>query len=279
MRSNDLPLITKYYKETLEKRKQAIINKNNYFDQYKRAFISIFDIQDILADLNNIILYTDASIKSIKMDNEKIRYGCPGFIPVGGGMTIKPYTHILYKSTNNESEVYAVYMALYYALYNKFCHYKDIYIVSDSKITIEGLRSWVFDSWTIRNGDLFTSSGQHVSNQTIFKNIIYMISACESKVHFIHINGHINVIDMENLKTAHQSFLIQNKMDTDIQSLFTMATFNNFIDLETRNRLDNLKEQSCFENYRDRGLLPIDNNIQNYFNVGDLSNYKSKIIQ
>ena len=78
-------------------------------------------------------IFTDASVYKSK----NIIFGSPGYVAVIGEQIVDERSIILTESTNNESELYAIYMAIQYALCNRD-KVEVINIFSDSQFAIFG---------------------------------------------------------------------------------------------------------------------------------------------
>lgn len=177
-------------------------------------------------------IFCDASI--VKMpDGECI--SCPGAIAVitdGNGFQsiIEDKFDCLRFSTNNRGELTAILLAL--ELANK---YKDdfytINIFSDSKISVCGLREWIFN-WIKnidKNGSMISSSGTEVMNQDIIKHIITYVVTNNIKFNLYHVKGHVNQSGGPN--NAIKVFNVSNKIDLDnMNTIKLMAQFNDKID-------------------------------------------------
>jgi ribonuclease HI len=179
-------------------------------------------------------IFTDASVYKTK--NETI--GSPGYVAVIGENIVDQKSIILRESTNNESELYAINMAIQYALYNRD-KVEVINIFSDSQFAVYGLREWIF-SWlnNIRNDRIYNSSGNQVANQALFMSIIYAILSNDLKISLYHNRGHFKnsqVKEFINLFTKH-NFLNDY---IDYQTAYKIMYFNNIVDNNTRTLLHN----------------------------------------
>ena len=195
---------------------------------------------------NTLNIFTDASV--YKNENETI--GAPGFVAVIGENIVEQKSIILRESTNNESELYAVNMAIQYALQNRD-KIEIINIFSDSQFAIFGLREWIFN-WinNIKDDKLYNSSGRQVANQSIFMNIIYTILSNNLNISFYHNRGHFKnsqVKEFINLFTKH-NFLNDY---IDFKSAYKIIYYNSIVDNNTRALLHEI------ENFPNKLELPI----------------------
>ena len=204
-------------------------------------------------------IFTDASV--LNKPSEII--GAPGFVAVIGNNVIHHNEIILRESTNNESELYAIYMAIQYALFNRD-KVEVINIFSDSQFAIYGLREWIF-SWinNIKNDRLYNSSNKLVANQKLFMNIVYTILYYDLKVSLYHNRGHFKynqVKEFVKLFTKH-NFLNDY---LEFAAAYTIIHYNDMVDNNTRSLLHRT------------GQFPLKLEIPDYFarNDLDLNRYK-----
>lgn len=181
-------------------------------------------------------IFCDASIN--KFTTETL--GCPGSIAVCNlqeTIIVDERIRLLRNSTNNNSEITAILMAVEQAIY--LCSEDEdiniINIFSDSKISVYGLREWIFN-WArnIKDGLMYSSSGTPVSNQQIFVHIIDLIVSNNLNVNLYHQKGHVT---SSNLDVAKRVFLESNGIElTDWQARY-ISNYNDYIDKATKNRL------------------------------------------
>ena len=180
-------------------------------------------------------IFCDASIVKTP-DGECI--SCPGAIAVttdsnGFQSVIEDKFDCLRFSTNNRGELTAILLAL--ELANK---YKDnfytINIFSDSKISVCGLREWIFN-WAKninKDGNMISSSGTEVMNQDIIRHIIMYVVNNNIRFNLYHVKGHVNQSGGPN--NAVKVFNTSNKLDlTNMNTIKLMAQFNDKIDALT----------------------------------------------
>lgn len=182
-------------------------------------------------------IFTDASV--LKLKGETI--GSPGYVAVVGENIVSERSEILRNSTNNESEVYAILMAIQLAFYNKD-KFQVINIFSDSQFAVYGLREWIF-KWVnnIRDDRLHNYAGALVANQKLFMNIIYTILDNDLRINFYHNRGHFKnsqVREFVRLFTKH-NFLNDY---IDYQSAYKIMYYNDRVDNNTRSLLHNTNQ-------------------------------------
>ena len=193
---------------------------------------------DLIFNDRTLNIFTDASI--IKTDtNETI--GCAGNNIIVNNTILEQPTQIIRNSTNNNSEITAIYMAVVNAL-----KYRDkfdiINIFSDSKICVFGLREWIYNWIKISPGDVLISSQEKpVANQEIILRIIYFILNHNLRINLYHVKGHVNYNSPDQLFTAKEIFMSSNhiKHDIDIELIRNICIANDQVDNFTREQLNN----------------------------------------
>lgn len=180
-------------------------------------------------------IFCDASITTAK-DGTVI--GCPGSIAIDKNKGMIDYSfNIIERSTNNNSEITAVLLAVYQA-YKFRDLYDEINIFSDSKICIFGLREWIFN-WVhnMVNGVMYSSSGTPVANQEIIITIYNFIVSNNLKVNFYHQKGHVTGTD-KSIMEARRVFAQSNRLSMSMEFIETISFHNNWIDAQTKAELD-----------------------------------------
>lgn len=229
-------------------------------------------------------VFTDASVTK----RNGITYSAPGYYAVIG--TNVENANIIYQdciviknSTNNEGEIYAIYMALQKILdilkLNKNIKYVNLY--SDSKISVLGLRSWIY-GWIkhAKDGYLYNSSGDLVSNQSIFMSCIYLILDNKLNINILHVNGHGNINNKDNIIKYRDSFKDVNKIKPYIGIDFAkiLMNYNNYIDDYTRTSLLNFLNNNIVVNSMDykNDTLVFQTYNKNIYGYSKLLNKQSK---
>ena len=204
-------------------------------------------MNDVTLNLESIFnnktlnIFTDASITTIRKEGHIETIGCPGIYVIGGDKVLELSTEVLRNSTNNNSEIYAILMAVIAAQKYR-ANYEYINIFSDSKISVFGLREWIFN-WAknVNNGIMFSSSGKPVANQDIFLKIIYFVINNNLNINLFHVNGHVNANSMTQILEAKKTFIESNhiSLDVDEDLIKQLAIANDVIDNATRDVLLN----------------------------------------
>lgn len=153
--------------------------------------LTLDEMRDYFISDEVLNIFTDASIKRIRHENSFI--GCPGMVAYIGYKELNKRLEVDPFSTNNESEIRAIEMAVQY-IYEcipLFPFIKRINIFSDSKISVYGLREW-YVSWfkKARNGELYATTGK-VKNQKYFIYIIKAIEHLGFPINIYHLHGHM----------------------------------------------------------------------------------------
>ena len=76
-------------------------------------------------------------------------------------------------------------------------------------------------------------------NQDIIINIVNTILYNNLHINLYHQKGHVNINNEKSLANARDVFIESNKIDIDLQTLQTISEFNNYVDIRTKNTLDN----------------------------------------
>lgn len=192
-------------------------------------------------------IFTDASVVTI--NGETI--SCPGALSVIGDEVIYKSFEILRNSTNNRGEITAILLGIYQALFlRNENNFKSINLFSDSKISVYGLREWIFN-WVnnIRDESMYGSSGP-IKNQDIIIKTVYTILSNNLNIHLYHVNGHHKSNDKKSINDFRSSFRKNNFLNTLLSDelVITMINYNNEIDNFTRNILLNT-EPTQFDIY------------------------------
>ena len=196
----------------------------------------------------NIVNFNDASTINIFTDASTTTYNGETYVSAGAVAIIgENYNNIIdqqvnvMKNTNNYGELYAIYLAIMMALRLR-CSFPGatINILSDSKISVYGLREWSF-SWLknqvkFNTYNFINSSGNNVANQELFKHIILTICSNNLCVRFFHVKGHINFNNFKDLAYAQNKFKTMNNINIPPSTVVTFSIMNDYIDNFTRNQ-------------------------------------------
>ena len=190
---------------------------------------------------NALNCFTDAStIKS-----RGVTSSCAGYVLTYHGNIIDKGERILYNSTNNEGELYAILMGvkalLSYSYMDTFLN-----LFSDSRISVEGLRSWCIN-WSknqAKDGTLYGTNGKRVANQKIIKYIIHTVSYYRIHMQLFCQLGHINPYKVDDMNRSIAYFLNCNGVRISKDMATQLASFNNMVDNNTRNYLNDMARKS-----------------------------------
>ena len=186
---------------------------------------------------NNVVeIFCDASIK--KFTNQRC-FGSAGAIYRDGRNKIQ----IMPDSTNNKSEITAIYLAVQLAkeIVQDMHEEVTINIYSDSKISVYGLKFWM-NKWVemMYNGVLYTPQGDRVKNQEIFIQIYDFLARNDLKINLYHCKGHVNVMNEKQMVNAANVFYESNGFMPDRDLLTRVSFYNDKIDNLTRNYLSDI---------------------------------------
>ena len=144
-------------------------------------------------DSNNLFIFTDASVTKYGRHEEEY-ISCSGAVAcvwTGNCYQIIDQSFVINRcSTNNNGEIKAIYYGLLLALKYKN-NFRTINLLSDSKISIYGLREWI-EGWVQNSkGDqLLGSTNEPVSSQQEILACIYTIMTNDLHVKLYHQKGH-----------------------------------------------------------------------------------------
>lgn len=197
-------------------------------------------------DADTINVFTDASVKNHGQVTESI---AGAIIQLNGRNDIHVpllrYTRLV-PSTNNEGEIYAIYMGILACI-----EIRDLYpdinftfnLFSDSRICILGLREW-YNGWVNNaikmNSDcLISSSGQKVKNEQIFLRCFNAIINSNIHINMYHVRGHINLNNKESRKVFAKDFREANGLrELPSQDLIAeLVRINDIVDTTSRSLL------------------------------------------
>lgn len=181
-------------------------------------------------------IFTDASI------DRDTKVACAGLQIVNresGEPVINDYT-IDINSTNNRAEIMSIRNAIYYITKYVLCANRnkdpfEVNIISDSLISIKGLRNWLPRWGCTSKGTLINASGAEVANQIFFKEIFSMILFYNLRVKFYHQKGHVSD-KVHSLYKSEKVFYQTNDISIE-KAGFTpnyLAYWNNVVDKTSR---------------------------------------------
>lgn len=189
-------------------------------------------------DFNIYDIYTDASINLDK------KLGCSGAVVVDRKQNkiVDEIYALRSNATNNMSEIIAIWLAVYKAAGLKYSETIpfQVNIFSDSKISLFGLREWIFGWIKNRKGDTLINSTGAVSNQEWFRDCFHTIIASNIKLKFFHQKGHVNENSIQSLYEAERTFRTSNIHSPHMIGTNSniLAIYNNYVDNTTRNHIN-----------------------------------------
>ena len=168
--------------------------------------------------------------------------GCYGVIAVVKDDIIDTCYRLVSNTTNNNSEVKGLRAAI--SMANKWKNqFKYINIFSDSQISINGLKDYIY-RWKFNPKDnkLYTSSGTPAANQSVFIECHYMMleleSIANSIIRIFHQSGHVDNA-YNSIKQAAVVFSKANNIagNIDLNFIRYISTYNNYVDQTSRSLL------------------------------------------
>lgn len=213
-----------------------------YGDIFNRASLNIF---------------TDASIQPM---NDNTFKGCYGCVVVktddNTPYIIDSKYNIEDNTTNNRCELKAILFGLREAVrYRNDFSYINLF--SDSRISVQGLKEWIFNWVNNRTDGVMYGSGKPVSNQDIIFNILNFIISNDLMINIYHQKGHVDNTQ-KSLENAQRVFMQTNKINSiDLDLVSMISQYNNYIDQLTRQKL--YENENDYLNYIiDRNMNDID---------------------
>lgn len=223
-------------------------------------------------------IFTDASIS--KFPGTDIVTGGAGARFYIGDQFIGSDLKILFNTTNNQSELTAILLGIMGAVRLKN-RVTKINLFSDSRISILGLREWIF-TWmnSIHGQVMYSSSGNPVANQQIILAIIETIVRNDLQVNLFHLRGHMDSGKDKHTIQFKKSFLKENHLDPytiiDDEVIQFLINGNSGIDHFTRDPLLNSEYMMQLvqqQNY----IKPFNVNQSYYLYNIDIDKYKECI--
>lgn len=217
---------------------------------------------DIFRD-NVVNIFTDASVLKTSQ-GETI--SCGGAIIVLGDESETHHNvEVLRDSTNNQGEIMAINIGIDFAIKitnfhrNAGLHVPEINLFSDSKISVCGLRQWIFNWINCSSGGvMYSSSGNPVANQDIYKSIIYKIVNNNININLYHQKGHVIENQDKSVINAQRVFNESNGTKVNNLDLIRrLSYYNNMIDVITRNCLYIEKDKGSFNTKMENIRCPI----------------------
>lgn len=220
----------------------------------------------MIAFYDAINCYTDASITKF---NDTLT-ACAGYCLVYRNHIIEQNYQVLYNSTNNFGEIYAVYMGVQALIRYGCVNDKFLNLFSDSRISIDGLTKWI-KKWIklSDNGTFIGSSGKPVINQEVFKSIIHLVSTYKMHMQMFHILGHINPSKISDMRDFIKAFKDENNVVLSEDAVREMCYYNYVVDNTSRNTLKQITAEQAAAigrpQFIDRYITETD--VQNYLSL------------
>ena len=182
-------------------------------------------------------VFSDASITVVNGHYTS----CSGYIVVYNNKIAESGHKVIYDSTNNYGEIYALLMAVEAAIRKAgdIKYISRINIFSDSQISIFGLRDWIFKWYKKLNKqkNMVSDRNIEIANQEIFNIIVDTIVSNGLPLHLYHQLGHKNFNDKKDIESIKKSFYKANDIMITEALAEKICYYNNFIDKFTRDNL------------------------------------------
>ena len=191
---------------------------------------------------NTLNIFSDASIIG-KTGNQT---GCYGVVAVVEDNIIDSTYRLVSNTTNNNSEVKGIRAALDLAIKYKD-NYKFINIFSDSLISVNGLREYIFN-WKYNESDglLYSSMNKPVVNQEVFieaRNMLDILEKSKCIIRIYHQSGHVSNA-YSDIVEAGECFKKCNNINAniDLNLIRYISVWNNYVDNTSRGLLKRNKK-------------------------------------
>lgn len=190
---------------------------------------------------DTVNIFTDASIKKINIGGEDTYIGSPGADAYYMGECVYSLRNIIPLCTNNESEIVAIRMGLNIAA--NLRPDMKINLFSDSKLSIYGVREWIYNWVRNEHDGIIYGTGGPLINQQHFLLAVYSILQMNRPVNLYHIRGHRNPSNYKDRKIFSESFRRENKISNilDEQLIDFFISANDYVDKTTGDLLSKYK--------------------------------------
>ena len=210
-------------------------------------------------------LFTDAaSYNNGQKDPNKPQHSYSAALLTYKGDVVAVFGAFNPNTTNNFGEINAIRIGLIesirFIIEEIGLKSKDFYIdlYSDSEICVKGINEWM-PSWKNRassDGTWYSSKGEKVANQEIFKDIDYILNSKGTKkylfkrvgesserkynINIYHIRGHINTAKSKDIEKAMKTFKRNNGFEISESKLNFIVNYNNKVDRVAVNNLSKI---------------------------------------
>lgn len=210
------------------------------------------DVLDNINDNDSLYIFCDASTCVATTDNGFESNACAGVVAVNNGTILRENYRIIKNANAAKGEIEAIKDGVFIAilLTRKYPNLKNIYLFSDSEISILGIRDRIFN-WEChringkdyyglyRKESRYTTGSGLIKNQDIYLEILYTLIENNLNLKFYHQKGHLNVNIRDNLKYAIELFKRNNNIRRDISKKFMtfISAYNDYVDSNSRSEL------------------------------------------
>ena len=199
-------------------------------------------------DFNTALnVFSDASITTINGHYTS----CAGYLIVYNDKIVETNHRVIYDSTNNYGEIYALLMAVKASIRKaeEIKYVSRINIFSDSQISGLGLREWIFNWYKKLNkyNNMVSGSNVEIANQEIFIEIVKTIVDNGIPMHLYHQRGHMSFNTPRDIRDIKESFVKINKEEISDVLAQKLCWYNNVIDKFTRDNLRTITTSLIFD--------------------------------
>lgn len=193
-------------------------------------------------------VFCDASLTTV----EDKTTSCPGFAIVYQNKIIKSDYKVIFNSSNNYGEIYAIRMGIkaVYDMGYKLGSVSRINVFSDSQISIFGLREWIFTWYRNLNSEkqmVANDRKSEIANQEVYNSIVNLVAYEGIPIHLYHQLGHKNYNNIKHIRKVITSFNTVNNERITIDEARYISYYNEFVDKYTRINLLKVTKSSLFK--------------------------------
>jgi len=204
-------------------------------------------------------VFSDASITTVNGHYTS----CSGYAIVYNEKIAETNHRVIYDSTNNYGEIFALLMAIEASIRksDEIKYVSRINVFSDSQISILGLREWIFKWYRKLNKYKCMVSDRNIeiANQEVFAKIVNVIVENGVPLHLYHQLGHKNFNVSKDISQIKESFLKVNNEEISNVLAQKLCWYNNVVDKFTRDSLLTVTKSLTFDikNYQ-KDIIKVD---------------------
>jgi len=163
-----------------------------------------------------------------------------GFVVIKGNDIIEK-EYRMCNGTSNNAEIKGIRKALDLC-YKYKDQYRRINIISDSNISIMGLKQYIYNWKVSKTGKLYTGTKKEVASQNVFIEARQMLDILEASpciISIYHISSHVNTSNYNELLDTANTFKKLNNLTgkIDLNVIRYLCDWNNHVDIGVKSHL------------------------------------------